>query len=83
MPEPKTSSQEISDYRVLLMVNKGANYRLEQIYVSGVTCHIFFIKLRETYFRLRGFLRNWLSIWRYSHCDFYMASIQRPFAPSL
>ncbi|KAM7208690.1 hypothetical protein V8F06_014931, partial [Rhypophila decipiens] len=46
---------------------------LAQIPVAELSSHIFFSTLREKYFQLRGFLRSWLSVWRYAHCDFYKA----------
>ncbi|KAL7790905.1 hypothetical protein V8C37DRAFT_383580 [Trichoderma ceciliae] len=56
---------------VLFMVNRGAEYKLAQICVSEVSCQEFFHKLRDEYFHLRGILRGYFSVWRYSHCDFY------------
>lgn len=53
------------------MVQKGLDYRLAQLEVTGHTCHTFFSSMKNEYFNLRGTLRKWLSVWRYSHCDFY------------
>ncbi|KAI1660367.1 hypothetical protein F4813DRAFT_349696 [Daldinia decipiens] len=66
-----TGTNNSSKELVLFVVKRGADYKLAQIGVSGLSCHDFFSEMRKEYFRLRGFLRNWSSIWRYSHCDFY------------
>ncbi|KAM7212749.1 hypothetical protein V8F06_011892 [Rhypophila decipiens] len=58
---------------VLFIVLQGAHYKLAQIPVAELSSHIFFSTLREKYFQLRGFLRSWLSVWRYAYCDFYKA----------
>ncbi|RDL36050.1 uncharacterized protein BP5553_06662 [Venustampulla echinocandica] len=63
----------IPNHRVLFIVKQGAEYKLAQICVEGLSCHIFFSTVRQKYFQLRGFLRSWFSVWRYSHCDFYKA----------
>lgn len=65
----------IPNHRILFIVKQSVDYKLAQICVNGLTSHTFFSTLRDRYFHLRGFLRSWLSVWRYSHCDFYMASI--------
>jgi hypothetical protein len=65
----------IPNHRVLFIVKQSAEYKLAQICVNGLNSHTFFSTLRDKYFHLRGFLRSWFSVWRYSHCDFYMASI--------
>jgi hypothetical protein len=57
--------------RVLLVVKVGTDYGLAQIPIHGITSLEFFKKLRSEYFRLRGYWRRYLSVWRYSHCDFY------------
>ncbi|KAH7224430.1 uncharacterized protein BKA55DRAFT_527310 [Fusarium redolens] len=62
----------VPSHRVLFLVKRGEDYKLAQICASGLNCQIFFRKLREEYFHLRGFFRAWFSVWRYSHCDFYM-----------
>ncbi|KAI0895002.1 hypothetical protein F4806DRAFT_105410 [Annulohypoxylon nitens] len=59
-------------HHILLVVQKGVDYKIAQIGVSGLRCQEFFRTLRDDYYRLRGFIRVWFSIWRYSHCDFYM-----------
>lgn len=71
---PKLVDKTTSNHRILFLVNKGADHKLAQICVAGLSCHLFFDTLRKKYFRLRGFLRCWLSVWQYSHCDFYMVS---------
>lgn len=78
---PRSVGPNTSNKRVLFMVKSGADYKLAQISVNGLTCHVFFSALRNKYFRLRGFLRGWFSVWRYSHCDFYMARIQMLYHP--
>lgn len=65
----------IPDHRVLFLVKQSAEYKLAQICVNELNCHTFFSVLRDKYFHFRGFPRGWFSVWRYSHCDFYMASI--------
>lgn len=57
--------------RVLLVVKTGTDHRLAQIPVKDITSFQFFHKLRSEYFKLRGIWRRCLSVWRYSHCDFY------------
>ncbi|OTA69145.1 hypothetical protein K449DRAFT_411975 [Hypoxylon sp. EC38] len=59
-------------HRVLFVVKRGPDYKMAQIGVDMLPCHVFFSTLRAKYFDLRGFLRSWFSVWRYSHCDFYM-----------
>ncbi|KAI1094979.1 hypothetical protein F5B19DRAFT_394475 [Rostrohypoxylon terebratum] len=59
-------------HHILFVVQKGVDYKIAQIVVNNLCCHEFFCKLRDDYFHLRGFIRAWFSIWRYSHCDFYM-----------
>jgi hypothetical protein len=75
--KPEVIDINIPNHRVLFIVKQGAEYKLAQICVKGLSCHIFFSTLRQKYFQLRGFLRSWFSVWRYSHCDFYMASTSR------
>ncbi|KAJ5429553.1 hypothetical protein N7491_006569 [Penicillium cf. griseofulvum] len=61
----------ITRHRVLFLAKQGGDYRLAQIGVSNTNSHTFFITMRKEYFRLRGVIRGWFSVWRYSHCDFY------------
>ncbi|PKY04628.1 hypothetical protein P168DRAFT_136900 [Aspergillus campestris IBT 28561] len=63
--------KSLTQHRVLLVVKRGHNYRLAQIRVSGSNHDTFFGTLREEYFRLRGMMRSWFSVWRYNHCEFY------------
>ena len=70
-----SADRNIPNHRVLFIVKQSAEYKLAQICVNGLDSHTFFGTLRDKYFYLRGFLRSWFSVWRYSHCDFYMASI--------
>lgn len=78
---PRSVDPNTPNKRILFMVKSGVDYKLAQISVDGLTCHVFFSALREKYFHLRGFLRGWFSVWRYSHCDFYMARIQMLYLP--
>ena len=55
---------------VLLSVNHGDNLRLAQLSVQGHTDDQFFSLLRAQYYRLRGFIRRYFSIWHYDHCRF-------------
>ena len=50
---------------------------LAQINASKYTndCALFGV-MRRQYRELRGFLRYWFSIWRFSHCDFVKVHIQ-------
>ncbi|KAI6086287.1 hypothetical protein F4821DRAFT_238882 [Hypoxylon rubiginosum] len=64
--------QVIDSSRILCLVNKGGDFKLAQIGVCKHSCRSFFGELRKDYFCLRGFRRRWFSVWRYSHCDFYM-----------
>jgi hypothetical protein len=73
----KVIDNNIPNHQVLFIVKQGADYKLAQICVKGLSCHMFFSTLRQKYFQLRGFLRGWFSVWRYSHCEFYMASPSR------
>ena len=75
--EAEVIDNNVPNHRVLFIVKQGAEYKLAQICVKGLSCHIFFSILRQKYFQLRGFLRGWFSVWRYSHCEFYMASTSR------
>lgn len=65
------STPQSTPLRVLLVVKTGTDHRLAQILVNDITSLEFFKKLRSEYFRLRGIWRRCLSVWRYSHCDFY------------
>lgn len=57
------------------MANRGRDFKIVQIRVEGDRNRTFFGELRKEYFRLRGFIRSWCSIWTYSHCDFYKARL--------
>ncbi|KAJ5324219.1 hypothetical protein N7476_002819 [Penicillium atrosanguineum] len=65
------ADMSISRRRVLFLAKKGGDYKLAQIRVSNMNSHTFFSTMKKEYFRLRGVLRGWFSVWRYSHCDFY------------
>ncbi|KAF2679312.1 hypothetical protein K458DRAFT_314529 [Lentithecium fluviatile CBS 122367] len=56
---------------VLLVVQSGGNYYLAQVNVHNLTSNDFFVKLRSEYFRLRGSLTCFFSVWGFSHCEFY------------
>lgn len=64
--------------RVLFVVQSGSDHRLSQIIVNGLSTRSFFIVLRSDYFKLLGLWRSLLSIWRFSHCEFYRVSLTRP-----
>jgi hypothetical protein len=68
------STAQSPPQRVLLVVKTGTDHRLAQIPVKDITSFQFFQKLRSEYFRLRDIWRRCLSVWRYSHCDFYKVS---------
>lgn len=68
---PHTFDRNIILHRVLFLAKKGDDYRLAQICLDNTNSHTFFSTLKEEYFRLRGVLRGRLSVWRFSHCDFY------------
>jgi hypothetical protein len=68
---PSTASSRLSSQRVFLLVSAGSGFRLAQIRVERLTTYEFFRELRQRYNGLRRFFRRWLSIWVYSHCDFY------------
>ena len=61
----------VPDHRILLLVERGEYYKLAQISLNGLDSQAFFNAMRVEYFRLRGFARNWFSVYRFSHCDFY------------
>lgn len=63
------------DHWVLFAVNRGAEFKLAQIYVTKLSCQRFFHELRGNYFNLRGYLRTYFSVWRYHHSDFYDVSV--------
>ncbi|KAF3404334.1 hypothetical protein DPV78_002231 [Talaromyces pinophilus] len=46
---------DVFQYRVLFCAKYGAEYRLAQIHVAGLSSHAFFSNLKEEYFRLRSF----------------------------
>jgi hypothetical protein len=56
---------------IFFLVAAGSDFRLAQIRVGNITTYGFFRELRQQYDKLRPFCRKWLSIWVYSHCDFY------------
>ncbi|KAJ5301623.1 hypothetical protein N7508_006486 [Penicillium antarcticum] len=66
-----SADMSITRQHVLFLAKQGGDYRLAQICISNMTCHSFFSTMKKEYFRLRGVLRSWFSVWRYSHCDFY------------
>ncbi|KAL4899578.1 hypothetical protein BDW74DRAFT_108769 [Aspergillus multicolor] len=56
---------------VLLLVRQNDRIFLSQIRTHQSDDDRFFQSLRSDYYRLRGWLRNYFSFWRYSHCEFY------------
>jgi len=57
---------------VFLVVHVGDDYRLSQLKIEAqITTDNIFHMIRAEYIRLRGPIRRWLSIWGYSHCDFF------------
>jgi hypothetical protein len=55
---------------VMLGVMVGEDLDLAQIEIKEYKDAKFFRQLRDEYHAKRGFLRRWLSIWKYNHCDF-------------
>jgi hypothetical protein len=75
-PGSDTSSNMNTEIRlkqhVFLVASIGEDHRLAHIEVHKLTTtDEFFELLRSKYCRLRGRLRSWMSIWGYSHCDFF------------
>ncbi|KAI1390294.1 uncharacterized protein F4822DRAFT_443198 [Hypoxylon trugodes] len=76
--QPQKVNPTSSSY-VLLFVEKGNDFKVAQIRIEQADpdgdytrrCQTFFHELKKSYLCLRGFFRNWFSIWRYSHCEFY------------
>ena len=64
-------SQQPTSPRILFVVQSGGDFHLVQIPVNGINTRDFFLALCSEYFKLRGFIRRYLSVWHYSHCDFY------------
>lgn len=56
---------------VIILVKRADRYLMSQVDVCELCDNTFFQSLRIEYRRLRGWLRNLFSVWRYSHCDFY------------
>jgi hypothetical protein len=59
------------ELHVFLVVRRGDEHPVAQVKTHNITTDQFFFQLRMEYDRLRGWLRRCLSIWGYSHCDFY------------
>ena len=55
---------------VFLGVKCGDENRVAEINVHGLGDDKFFEELREEYYKMKGYLRRFFSIWRYAHCDF-------------
>ncbi|KAI1374084.1 hypothetical protein F4677DRAFT_447730 [Hypoxylon crocopeplum] len=85
LPQHGNFGRNATDHRVIFVVKQGTDYKVAQIGATGISCHLFFSTLKEKYFLLRGFLRGWFSVWRYSHCDFYMCEKfeDHEFAPKM
>lgn len=63
---------QINESFVLFGV-KGTRRTLELAQINArkyISDNAFFWDMRKQYRQLRGFLRYWFSIWRFSHCDF-------------
>jgi hypothetical protein len=72
---PKHTDKNFRPLHVFLLVRVGMVTKVSQIVINKeTTSPVFFKNLRLDYFRLRGFLRTWFGVWRYSHCDFYQVS---------
>lgn len=56
---------------VIILVKRADRCLMSQVDVGQLCDNTFFQALRTEYRRLRGWLRNLFSVWRYSHCDFY------------
>jgi hypothetical protein len=57
---------------VFLGVKRGDENRVAEINVHGLGDDEFFEALRVEYYKMKGYLRRYFSIWRYKHCDFFM-----------
>ena len=66
-----SSPNQMHNSWVLLVVRSRNQFKLTQINVESLTTDMFFKQLHSDYFRLRGRLVNYFSVWCYSHCDFY------------
>jgi len=71
--ENQSRNEVIPDVlHVFLLVQNGNDHQLAQIKIENhTTSNEFFKTLRLEYFRLRGFFRRWLGVWKYSHGEFY------------
>lgn len=55
---------------VFIGVRCGDEHKVAEINVSGFGDDQFFDELRAEYYKLKGHVRRYLSIWRFKHCDF-------------
>jgi hypothetical protein len=58
------------DYFVFLTAGVGDEFALSQIEVTDLQDDKFYAQLAQEYRRLKGAFRRYLSIWKYSHCEF-------------
>lgn len=60
---------------VFLCVKRGSSHHFSDIETHTMRCDAhFFAALKENYFRLRGRLRRYFSMWQYDRCEFYQVS---------
>lgn len=59
---------------VFLLVKRLSDYQVAQWRVDPGSDDDFFRSLKAEYIKQRGLLRYWLSIYRFSHCDFRRVS---------
>lgn len=75
MSEQDISINIMQQRFVFLAVSQGEDYCLGELEVQGLEDDCFFQHLRAEYFKQRGYLYRWFSIWAYDHCDFVMVSV--------
>jgi hypothetical protein len=68
---------------VFLGVRRGDENRVAEINVHGLGDDQFFEALRVEYYKMKGYLRRYYSIWRYKHCDFFMVGVKFLACPSI
>lgn len=74
LPRPNSNQNVPDPLHVFFVVTVDRNHYLSEMRVECLTGDGFFKLLKSEYERLRGRLRRWLSIWGYSHCDFFKVS---------
>ncbi|ORY04774.1 hypothetical protein BCR34DRAFT_591111 [Clohesyomyces aquaticus] len=55
---------------VFLGVKRGGEHNVAEINVHGLGDDQFFKELRAEYYKMKGYLRRFFSVWRFTHCDF-------------